>query len=152
MPISICIVDGQWTGFGAPELTGTAHIKNAQADVPGVIETVQVNSAVAEYRCEVADLAECRRKFHQGPELHRIGFDPPQLSSAPCPMTFTVHADELSPERLNQLFNPKLRSRPWYNFFMPHPEETGETRCRLLEATADSASIAGKWRTSSPPM
>src|SRR5581483_5295798 len=38
-------VEGHWTGFEAPVVTGSALIKNAMADVPGIIETVQVNSA-----------------------------------------------------------------------------------------------------------
>ena len=118
-------LSGQWTGFGAPELSGTARLKNVQADVPGVIETVQVNSAVANIDAKSLTLQNVVANFTKGPNLTGSVSIPRNCSSAPCAMTFTAHADEVSPERLNQLLNPKLRSRPWYNFFMPHPEGQG---------------------------
>lgn len=118
-------VQGHWTGFEAPDLTGTAQFKNVQADVPGIIESVQVNAASASIDGKTLSLQNVVANFAKGPNLTGSVSIPRNCSDAPCPMTFTVHADELSPEQLNQLLNPKLRSRPWYNFFMPHP--AGET-------------------------
>jgi hypothetical protein len=115
-------VEGHWTGFEAPVLTGNAHIKNAQADIPGVIETMAVNSATVSIDARALSLLDVVASFPKGPNFTGSVYVPHSCGSAPCPITFTVHADELSPERLNQLFNPKFRSRPWYNFFMPRSE------------------------------
>ncbi len=115
-------VEGHWTGFEAPTLTGIAQIKNAQADIPGVIETMQVSSALVTIDAKSLTLQNVAASFAKGPNFTG-SVTVARNCSAPCPIRFAVHADELSPERLNQLFNPKLRSRPWYNFFMPHPED-----------------------------
>src|SRR5581483_5618413 len=115
-------VDGHWTGFEAPVLTGTAQIKNAEADVPGIIETVQVNSAAITIAPGSLTLQNVIAAFQHGPNLTG-SVTVPRDCFAPCPITFAVHVDELSPERLNQVLNPKFRKHPWYNFFMPHPAD-----------------------------
>ena len=110
-------VEGHWTGFEAPDLSGTAQFKNVKAEVPGVIETVQVNSASATIDAKSLALQNVVASFNKGPSFTGSVAVSRNCSSGSCPMTFTVHADELSPERLNSLLNPKLRNRPWYNFF-----------------------------------
>ncbi len=116
-------LSGRWTGFEAPELSGNARLKNVQADVPGVIETVQVSAATASIDPKSLSLQNVTASFAKGPNLTGSFSVPRNCSAAPCAITFMAHADEVSPERLNQLLNPKLRSRPWYNFFMPHPAD-----------------------------
>lgn len=112
-----------WTGFEAPELTGSVRLKNVQADVPGVIETVQVNSATANLDPKSLTLQNVVASFTKGPNLTGSVSVPRSCNPTPCTIAFVAHADELSPERLNQLLNPKLSSRPWYNFFMPRPAD-----------------------------
>lgn len=112
---------GRWTGFEAPQVTGSAQFKNVQADVPGVIETVLLNSGSAAIGAQELRFENLNANFPKGPKLTGSVAIPRNCTAGPCAVQFEVHADELSPERLNQLLNPKLRSRPWYNFFMPHP-------------------------------
>ena len=114
-------VVGRWTGFEAPQLTGTAQLKNVVAEVPGVIEPVQVVGATVALDEKALRFQNVAASFTKGPSLTGTVAMSRNCQAGPCPMEFTVHADELSPERLNQLLNPKFRNRPWYNFFMPHP-------------------------------
>ena len=118
-------VDGRWTGFEAPFVSGTAQLKNVRADVPGIIETVTVSAASASVDKDGLALQNVSAAFAKGPSLTG-SVNVPRNCTEPCAMTFVVHADELSPERLNQLLNPKLRNRPWYNFFMPRPADQGD--------------------------
>ncbi len=134
---------GRWTGFEAPTLSGTAQFKNVQADIPGVIETVQLSTATASIDARSLTLQNVVASFAKGPNLTGTVAVPRNCSSPPCPLTFVVHADELSPERLNQLLNPKLRSRPWYNFFMPHPSDQANP---LLTLEATGQFTIDRWK------
>lgn len=118
-------VTGHWTGFEAPELTGNAQFKNVHADVPGVIETLQVTAATAHLDPKSLILENVIASFPGGPNFTGSALFPRACPSQDCAMDFSVHADVLSPERLNQILNPQLRKRPWYNFFMPHPADLG---------------------------
>lgn len=136
-------VQGRWTGFEAPDLTGTAQFKNVQADVPGIIETVQVASANASIDTQSLALQNVVASFRKGPNFTGTVSASRNCFAVPCPIKFTVHADELSPERLNQLLNPKLRNRPWYNFFMPHPAEQASP---LPKAEASGQFAIDRWK------
>ena len=135
-------VEGHWTGFEAPALTGTAQFKNVHADVPGINETFQVNSAAASFDSKSLELQNVSGNFAKGPNFTGSVSIPRNCSAAPCPMAFAVHLDEASPERLNQLLNPKLRSRPWYNFFMPHPADQANP---VPTAEASGPFVIDRW-------
>jgi hypothetical protein len=135
-------IAGHWTGFEAPEMTGGAQLKNVQADIPGVIETLQLNSAAASFDAKSLSFQNVVASFATGPNFTGTVAIPRNCVAAPCPMTFAVHADELSPERLNQLLNPKLRKGPWYNFFMPQPAGQGNP---LLTVEASGELNIDRW-------
>ncbi|HEY3927413.1 MAG TPA: AsmA family protein [Candidatus Koribacter sp.] len=134
-------VEGRWTGFEAPVLTGTAQIKNAHADVPGIIETMQVSSAAISMTPESLTLQNVAAAFEHGPNFTGSATVPRECSG-PCPITFAVHADELSPERLDQILDPRFRKHPWYNFFMPHP---ADPKNPLLTANATGQLAVDRW-------
>ncbi len=134
-------VNGHWTGFSAPTLAGSAQFKNVQADIPGVIETIHVAQAAATLDSSSLSLQNVTANFAKGPNFTGSVTVPLNCTST-CPMTFALHADELSPERLNQLLNPKLRNHPWYNFFMPHP---GGEQNPLLTAEASGHVTVDRW-------
>jgi len=105
-------VTGHWTGFEAPDVTGSAQLKNVVAEVPGIVEIVQVASAAATVDEKALHLQNVVANFTKGPNITGSVAVPRNCSNDPCPMDFTLHADELSPERLDSLLNPKLRNRP----------------------------------------
>jgi hypothetical protein len=134
-------VDGHWTGFEAPSVSGGVQLKNVHADVPGMIETVLVNSASINIDAKSLELQNVAGSFAKGPNFTG-SVSAPRNCAQQCEMTFLVHADELSPERLNQLLNPKLRNRPWYNFFMPKPADQTNP---LTTAAAEGQFTIDRW-------
>lgn len=114
-------VSGKWVGFEAPLTTGTVQLKNVDADIPGLIEPIRIASAnvvLAPDRMTVQNVAGTISK---SPAVSGSVTVPRQCAGDTCAISFDLHADELSLERLNTLLNPSLRKRPWYNFFMPRP-------------------------------
>jgi hypothetical protein len=136
-------IAGHWTGFEAPDLSGIVQLKNVQADIPGLIETVQVNGATATIDAKKMTIQNVVAGFAKGPNATGTVSVPRNCAPSACAITFSAHADELSPERLNQLLNPKLRSRPWYNFFMPHPADQANP---LLTLEASGQVTIDRWK------
>ena len=134
-------VDGHWTGFQEPTVSGTAQFKNVHADIPGVIETVLVNTGSATFDAQMLTLQNVSAGFASGPNFSG-SVSVPRNCAEPCAMTFVVHADELSPERLDHLLNPKLRNKPWYNFFMPRPADQTNP---LTTASATGQFTVDRW-------
>ena len=119
------MVAGRWTGFPAPAVTGTAHLRNITAELKGVAAPLQIASAdlvLAPQSIEVQNLAA----DFPGTNMHLAGsVQRPRYCAAgePCLTQVDLHADQLVLTDLDALVNPRLSRRPWYHLLGGHREK-----------------------------
>jgi hypothetical protein len=112
-------VAGQWAGFAAPAITGTAELHSVEADIRGLNRPLEISSAKialndSETRVEGISALAAGTRWSGSLTM-------PRRCSAPCPVKFDLHADEISTDRLNEWLNPNPPERPWYRFSSSAP-------------------------------
>jgi AsmA family len=109
-------IAGDWSGISAPKATGTAQLHSIQAKIRGLNAPLQVASANLTLTAD-RTLAQNVNASAAG-TLWRGSLAVPRAcpSVEACAVSFDLHADELAIDRLNQLLNPNIGSRPWYQF------------------------------------
>jgi uncharacterized protein involved in outer membrane biogenesis len=117
-PASIdLVIGGNWTTFAAPGVTGTAQLKNARAEVPGLSVPVEIASARVEldrnrFTLRNASITVGKSNFDGSASFPR-SCD----GESPCNSSFDMSSDDLNPERWNEVLNPHLKKKPWYRLF-----------------------------------
>ena len=105
---------GQWAGFAAPTITGTAELHSVEAEIRGLNRPLEISAARvalndSETRVEGISAVAAGTRWSGSLTV-------PRRCSAPCPVNFDLHADEISTDRLNDWLNPNPPERPWYRF------------------------------------
>lgn len=109
-------LNGSWTQFQAPTLTGRGQLHNATVAVAGFATPVRIASAdlvADENKVSLQNLALSLPAVH----IAATGsFHVPRRCqpSPDCAMSFDFKSDSLSLDDLNRLVNPKAWNRPWY--------------------------------------
>ena len=109
-------LNGNWTQFQAPVLTGRGQLHNATIAVAGFGTPVRIASAdlvADENRVSLQNLALSFPAVH----VAATGsFQVPRhcQPSPDCAVSFDIKSDSLSLDDLNRLVNPKAWNRPWY--------------------------------------
>jgi hypothetical protein len=114
-------IAGQWSGFAAPSVTGSAQLRSIRAEVRGLnapLEITTANLLLASDEISIQNLAASA-----GGATWRGSMLVPRMCGEPggCPIHFDLHADEISTDELNQLLNPHPSRQPWYRFLSPAP-------------------------------
>jgi len=107
-------VAGQWAGFGAPTIAGTAELHSVEAEIRGLNRPLEISTAriaLNDSETKVDGISAMAAGTHWTGSLSL-----PRHCTAPCPLKFDLHADEISTDRLNGWLNPNPPVRPWYRF------------------------------------
>jgi uncharacterized protein involved in outer membrane biogenesis len=108
---------GEWKGFMQPEAAGTVLLKNARAEIPGIAKPVLIPKAsvtLAQHEMRIEDLvASVDTVSVSGTAV----FPRSCADDQPCVSRLNLQFEEIDPEKLNALLNPRLKQRPWYRFF-----------------------------------
>lgn len=115
---------GKWTGFEPPKPTGTAQLHAVKARMKGIASPLQIATATVEMTPDALNISTVSASFSDS-HLNLTGaLRMPRLCTAieNCPVQFELHADQISTEELNQLFNPRAAKRPWYAILDSRPE------------------------------
>jgi hypothetical protein len=110
---------GAWSGFVAPRATGTAQLHSVRVEVRGLNSPLEIASADLVLRPDQIDVQNLTASIADTSWRGSLAL--PRMCPAPdsCPVRFDLHADEIATDRLNQLFNPHVREKPWYRFLSP---------------------------------
>jgi AsmA family/AsmA-like C-terminal region len=107
-------IAGQWSGFSAPTVTGSAQLNSVRAQVRGLhapleITSANVTLAQSETRLQnvAASLGDTRWNGSVSLPRHCA-------SLQTCPVTFELHTDVVNTHELSALFNPGAVKQPWY--------------------------------------
>jgi len=107
-------VAGPWMGFAQPTPTGKVQLRTATAELQGVAEPLQIDSASVVLENQLVKVASFAAAFKQGTHLSGTASFPVHCTGPEnCVVNFDLRTDDASLARLNQLLNPSLH-QPWY--------------------------------------
>ncbi|MGC2210831.1 MAG: AsmA family protein [Candidatus Korobacteraceae bacterium] len=110
------LIGGDWASFEAPQVTGTAQLKNAHAQVPGLSAPVEISSARVELDRDRIALRNASATIGKISLGGSAGFPRSCDADSPCQASFDLSTDDLNPERWNEVLNPHVKKTPWYYF------------------------------------
>jgi len=117
-PASIDLVIGSdWAHFATPSVTGTAQLRNARAEIPGLSAPVEIASARVELESDRLSLRNASATAGKVSLSGNASFPRFCDGDSPCESTFDLATDDLNPERWNEVLNPRLTKKPWYRLF-----------------------------------
>jgi AsmA-like protein len=130
-------IGGNWASFEAPQVTGTAQLKNARAEVPGLSAPVEISAARVELDRDRIALHNASATIGKILLSGNASFPRSCDADSPCEASFDLSSDDLNPERWNEVLNPHLKKTPWYYFGGTQPRSNA---LAILHATGRLAS------------
>jgi hypothetical protein len=124
---------GEWTGFAAPLVTGSAQLRNLRAEVAGLNTPILIPTASVALSSDTTSFDKFSATTggtHWGGWVS-VPRHCPQVSG--CATEFNVTADDLSTQDLADWFKPHDAKRPWYRLLTAESAK-GKTPLLLLEA------------------
>jgi len=113
---------GDWWGREVPRVVGKAQLAATRSQVRGFnapLDIVSANLALSRDQVQVQNLlASVAGTAWSG----SLAVMRPCSVSAGCRARFDLRADEIALERINQLLNPRVRTKPWYRVLESPPD------------------------------
>lgn len=120
-------IAGSWVGFGdelgvgfpAPEVTGTARLRNVHVMVPGGDELMEIASADMQLTPEKVQVGKL--KVNGAGAVWSGSLEMPRGCGTPeaCAVHFTLNTPELVFSRVGEWVNGRQKSLPWYRILEP---------------------------------
>ncbi len=110
------LVAGKWRGFASPGTTGTAELHSVRAEIRGLDGPVEIASARIKLEESATQVEGVTASFAGARWTGVLSLPRPCSPASACALTFDLHADEISTDRLNDWLNPNPQQRPWYRF------------------------------------
>jgi hypothetical protein len=109
---------GNWAGFPAAHITGSAQLKSVRLEVRGLSGPVEVAAAALTLRPDRVDVHNISASAAGSHWTGTLSMRRPCSGLPNCAITFALQADQISTDRINKFVNPTSR-RPWYRFLTP---------------------------------
>jgi hypothetical protein len=124
-------IAGSWSGFASPFTTGTVELHSIRAEIRGLNGPIDIAAAKviltdADTRVDAISASVADTAWAGSLSLPRRCATP-----ATCPITFDLHADEISTDQLNDWLNPNPTKRPWYRFSSATAQSGGSFLARI---------------------
>lgn len=129
-------ITGNWSGFAAPKVVGSAALHSIQAPIRGWNAPLQITAANLTLAPDHTSVQNLTASAAGTAWTGSLTIPRPCPGIGACPVAFNLHADEIAVERLNLLLNPNAGTRPWYQFLSSSP---GTGSLALLNATGKLA-------------
>ena len=111
-------IAGDWTGFAAARITGSAQLKATRIELRGLGGPLEVASASVTLKPDRADVQNLSATVGGSHWTGSLSLPRPCAALPGCAIAFNLQADQLSTERISKFVNPGL-SAPWYRFLTP---------------------------------
>ncbi len=108
---------GGWFDSTPARAVGTVQLHSIRAAVRGARTPLEIASAELKFDSDVVKVQGLTASWAGTAWRGSLTFDRPCAMQGTCPIRLDLHADEISTDRLNDLFNPNARQQPWYRFF-----------------------------------
>ena len=122
-------VDGAWSGFTAPQVTGTAKLRNVRVEVRGTggpAEILSTELHLTSYGVQVE-----RLNAKAGGTLWTGSLEMPRGCGTPdaCELHFNLNANQISLVELSEWARAKAKERAWYDVLNAGTQDSnGPTR------------------------
>ena len=127
-------IAGEWSGFAAPDITGTAQLNAVRAELNGLNAPLEITSAsltLAEDAVRLQNLVTSMA----GTQWTGSLLLPRHCTSVEtCTFEFDLHVDQLVTNELNELLNPHPRKRAWYRLLSPTTQPDDPSILAVLQA------------------
>jgi len=110
------LIAGQWTGFASPIVMGNAELHGVRAQIRGLNGPLEINSARVNLADSETRVDAISASFVGTQWTGALSIPRPCVAPIACPVSFDLHADEISTDQLNHWLNPNVAQRPWYRF------------------------------------
>jgi len=109
-------VGGNWAGFAAPAVTGTAVLHSVHARLRGLNDPLEIASATISLTPNTAEVQKLTAAAVGN--TWRGWLTIPRQCDTPraCPVRFDLHAGEIATDTLSGLVNAAPGKEPWYRF------------------------------------
>ena len=128
-------LSGDWQGFGAPQVLGSAELKNVRAEMRGFNQPVLINSALLSLMPETVTLQKISAQTgstHWSGSVTRA-----RQCTAPCQFEFNLTADQLSAGELAEWFTSHPAKRPWYRLLSSEEKPDGPSPLMTMKASGN---------------
>jgi uncharacterized protein involved in outer membrane biogenesis len=109
-------IAGQWAGFAPPEVTGTAALRDVQANVPGLPDALVVSTANVALDANLVSVTNLNLGVNGSPLSLAGSLSFPRHCERveDCPAHFVLSTNQLSADELVRVLDPDFHARPWY--------------------------------------
>jgi AsmA-like protein len=152
-------IGSKWDSVNVPQVGGTALLKDARAEVPGLAAPVEVSAALVELAGGRLTLHGATASADKISLSGSASFPRSCSPDSPCEVGFDLSSDEFNPARWNELLNPRAQNRPWYFFgrgrngtLPPNLQATGHLSARRLTLETSSSPSAKGAPTATPSL
>ena len=122
-------VGGNWAGFAAPAVTGSAVLHSVHARLRGLNEPLEIASATISLTPSTAEVQKVTATA-VGNTWHGSLTIPRQCDTQrACPVRFDLHAGDIATDILSSLVNAAPGKEPWYRF-LSSPAKASPTQPR----------------------
>lgn len=121
-------IDGPWANFAPAHLTGSAHLQNLTATIPGIKGRLLLSEADAQLTDSSVELSHLNAQFEHSPVALTGSMKRPLACAAelPCPFTFDLHAEALDAADVAGLLG--MNQKTWSLPFISSTEKLPDFR------------------------
>jgi len=137
-------IAGSWLGLGgelgvgfpAPQITGSAKLRNLRVDVPGASGLLEISSAEVQLTPEKVHVTRLAANTMGAAWAGMVEL--PRGCGTPdaCDVHFSLNTQEFALAKLTEWVNGRAKSRPWYRV-LESPSRSGLTFLRRLHASGE---------------
>jgi hypothetical protein len=131
---------GVTPGFGLPQVTGTAKLRNVHVEVRGA-EAAEILSAELQLKPDEVRVEKLVAKA--GGTLWTGSLGMPRGCGTPdaCEAHFNLNANQISLADLSDWANPKAKQRPWYSVLSSSGQDSAQAASTFLKSLRASGRI-----------
>jgi hypothetical protein len=129
-------VDGTASGFSAPQVTGTAKLRNVRIALRGVGGPIEIVSADMQLMPEEVHVGKLNAKAAETSWTGSVTMPRGCGTPGACPLHFTLKADQIEVGALREWANPSPKARPWYLVLEPNAK-TGSSFLANVRASGE---------------
>jgi hypothetical protein len=107
-------IAGGWSGFAAPEITGTAQLNTIRVELRGLNAPLEISAGDVVLDKEELRLQNLDASLADGQWAGSLHLPRHCVSPQTCPIEFDLHADQIVADEWNELLSLHPRKRPWY--------------------------------------
>lgn len=131
-------LSGQWAGFAATTITGTAQLHGVHAEIRGLEGPLEISSANVNLMEDAVKVDSISAAAAGSRWTGSLSVPRPCGMLPACPLDFNLHSDEIDANALSAAFAPQPTKKKWYGF-LASENQPGASLMARIQATGKIA-------------